>query len=252
MLRPHIVFDIETVLDEDAVARAHKLAPGDVEAVRAAIGDTFPKPAFHKIVAIAAAALTYGAYSQTWSVLEMATLHTGDQTEKELVGKFVDYVRRMTPTLVGYNSLAFDLPVVRARAMLYRQGSWHMAQFNFRPFSEHHVDLCDLLAGRSRTRMTLDEAVRTFGIGAKTEGMDGSKVEDLAKLGAYQEIADYCLDDVVATASLFLLHETFAGRLDEEGFERARQGLVTARDITLRERPDTFICRMAEPLVDNR
>lgn len=165
MLKPHIVFDIETVLDEDAVARAHKLAPGDVNAVKAVIGDTFPKPAFHKIVAIAATTLTYDNYSRQWSVLEMASLHTGDQTEKDLVGKFVDYVRRMTPTLVGYNSLAFDLPVVRARAMLYRQGSWHMAQFNFRPFSEHHVDLCDLLAVRSRTRMTLDEVVRTFGIG---------------------------------------------------------------------------------------
>lgn len=252
MPQPRIVFDIETVLDEDAVARAHKLTLGDTDAVKAIIGDGFPKPAFHKIVAIAAAALTYDAYSQTWSVLEMANLHIGDQTEKELVAKFVDYVRCMTPTLVGYNSLSFDLPVVRARAMLFRQGSWHMAHFNFRPFSEHHVDLCDLLAGRSRSRMTLDEAVRFFDIGAKTEGMDGSKVEDLARQGQFQKIADYCLDDVVATTSLFLLHETFSGRLSKGEFERARRGLAEARAITLRERPTSFICRTAEPLVDNR
>ncbi len=126
MPQPHIVFDIETVLDEEAVARAHKLSPGDMNAVRAIIGDGFPKPAYHKIVAIAAIALTYDVYSRTWSVLEMATLHTGDRSERELVSQFVDYVRRMTPTLVGYNSLAFDLPVVRARAMLHRQarGTW--------------------------------------------------------------------------------------------------------------------------------
>lgn len=100
--------------------------------------------------------------------------------------------------------------------------------------------------------MTLDEAVRFFGIGAKTAGVDGSKVDDLARQGEHQKIADYCLDDVVATASLFLLHEVFHGRLDEENFQRAQQALVTGRDITLRERPSTFICRTAEPLVDNR
>ena len=136
--------------------------------------------------------------------------------------------------------------------MLYRQGSWHMANCNFRPFSEHHVDLCDLLAGRSRSRMSLDQAVRFFGIGAKTDGMDGSKVEELAALGEYQKIADYCLDDVIATASLFLLHETFSGRLSEEGFERVQNDLARAREITIRERPTSFICRTGEPLIDNR
>ena len=239
------------MLDQDAVSRAYKLTPGDANAVKAVIGDEFPKLAFHKIVAIAATTLTYDGHSQTWSILEMAALHIGNQTEKELVGKFVDYVRRTTPALVGYNSLSFDLPVVRARAMLFRQGCWHMAHFNFRPYSEHHVDLCDLLAGRSRSRMTLDQAVRFFGIGSKTAGMDGSKVADLADEGRFQEIADYCLDDVVATASLFLLHETFSGRLSENAFESVQHDLVNAREMTLREPPASFITRNLKPLVDN-
>ena len=51
----------------------------------------------------------------------------------------------MTPTLVGYNSFAFDSkPVVRARASaLLAQGGAHLAHYGFRPFAEHRLDLCD-------------------------------------------------------------------------------------------------------------
>ena len=251
MPKPRIVFDIETILDEEAVARAHKLPPGDQDAVRSIIGEDFPKAAFHRIVAIAATALVYDIHAGAWSVLEMASLHVGDQTEKELVSKFVAYVDCMPPTLVGYNSFAFDLPVVRARAMLYRLKGAHLAHYGFRPFAEHHLDLCDALAARGRGRMTLDEAAQTFRIGSKTPGMDGSKVDELVGQREFEKIADYCLDDVVVTAALFLLHETFSGRLNEEKLERALQGLATARDITRRERPSTFIHSREGLLVDN-
>lgn len=245
MPAPHIVFDIETVLDKDAVARAHKLDPNDAEAIKAAIGEEFPKVAYHQIVAIAATALTYDVDKREWSVLDMASLDAGRFRERELVSRFVDYVDCMRPVLVGYNSVAFDVPVVRARAMIHKLRAAHLVEYRAHRYLERHLDLCDALVGRGRGRLTLDEAARIFDVGAKTEGMDGGKVDDLAARGNYSAIADYCLDDVVATAGLFLLHETLAGRLDDAGFQRDLGKLRTSRVQTLKERPGSFIYQRA-------
>ena len=234
MPAPHIVFDIETILDKEALARAHHIDPADDAAIKEILGDGFPKVAYHQIVAIAATALTYDIQKHEWSVLDMASLHTGRLRECELVSRFVDYVECMQPVLVGYNSVAFDVPVVRARAMMYKLRASHLVEHGARRYRERHLDLCDAIVGRGRGRLTLDEAARAFCVGAKTEGMDGGKVEDLAAEGKFTAIADYCLDDVVATAGLFLLHETLAGRLDNAGFHRDMGKLKTARARTLK------------------
>lgn len=241
MPAPHVVLDIKTVLDEEAVACAYDLQPDDAGGIKAAIGDEFPKAAFHKIVCIAAIALTYDIPHKRWSVLEVASLHAGDRSEKDLVGEFLRYVGCMRPAFVGYNSLGLDLTVVRTRAMQLRLKSTHIAWRDFRPFLDHHVDLCETLSARGRGRMTLDEVARVFGVGAKTSGMDGSRVDDLARDDAYQAIADCCLDSVAATAALFLLHQNFAGILDEEALARARASVTRACDIVRRERPAQFL-----------
>jgi predicted PolB exonuclease-like 3'-5' exonuclease len=49
-----IVWDLETVPDLDAVARAHHLPEVDVEVAREALGEKFPKLPFHQIVCIGA------------------------------------------------------------------------------------------------------------------------------------------------------------------------------------------------------
>lgn len=241
MPAPHIVFDIETILDREALARAHQIDPADDAAIKEALAEEFPKVAFHKIVAIAATAFTYDIHNQEWSVLDMASIHAGRFRERELISRFVDYVECMQPVLVGYNSAAFDVPVVRARAMMHKLRASHLVEHGARRYRERHLDLCDVLVGRGRGRLTLDEAARAFGVGAKMEGMDGGKVEDLAAEGKYDTVADYCLDDVVATAGLFLLHETLSGRLDEAGFHRDMGKLTKARTLTLQQRPDSFI-----------
>lgn len=252
MPAPHIVFDIETILDKDAVARAHHLDADDAEAIKEAVGDEFPKIAYHQIVAIAATALTYDIHNREWSVLDMATVHADRFRERELVSRFVDYVDCMQPVLVGYNSVAFDVPVVRARAMMHKLRASHLVEYGARRYRERHLDLCDALVGRGRGRLTLDEAARVFRVGAKTEGMDGGKVEDLAAEGKFTAIADYCLDDVVVTAGLFLLHETLSGRLNDAGLQRDLGKIAKARSLTLQDRPDSFIHRRAGHLVGPR
>ncbi len=241
MPRPHVVFDIETILDEDAVARAHGFPIGDSDAVAQIIGDNFPKAAFHRVVSIAATTLVYDLQEKEWSVLEMGALHADADNERWLVAEFIKLVECSTPTLVGFNSLGFDLPVIQARAMLHRIRAPHLAAYGFDAYRGHHVDLCDMLAVRGRDRMTLDQAARNFGVGAKAEGMSGTCVADLVRLGEYEAIADYCLTDVVATAGLFLLREAFHGRVDTDGLNKGMNNLLEARAWTMRRRPRTFV-----------
>lgn len=240
---PHVIFDIETVLDTDVFARAHGLPANDHDAIKQAIGDNFPKAPYHRIVAIAATTLTYDLAKREWGVLEMATLSADAAGERELVAEFAQLIDWTMPTLVGYNSINFDAPVVRARAMMHRLKASKLARYNIRGFVDggRHIDLCDIFSPRGRDRMSLDEAARAFGVGAKTEGMDGSQVDDLARRGAFTEIADYCLDDVVATAGLFLLNETVEGRLTAAGLDVGLESLREARDRTLVTRPATFV-----------
>ncbi len=53
-------------------------------------------------------------------------------------------------------------------------------------------------------RFNLDLACKTFGIdSSKSEGQDGRAVETMFREGKYRDIADYCLEDVRATAELY-------------------------------------------------
>lgn len=248
MPRPHIVFDIETILDTEAAERAYKIPASEEAALTEAVG-AFPKTPLHRIVAIAALTLTYDITDQRWTVREMASLHSGGGDDKELVREFLTYLHATGPVLVSYNGAAFDLPVLRARAMLHRLSAPTLALESFKPFSRDHVDLCDTLWGRGPNRMTLDQSARVFDVGAKMQGVDGSKVDALAAIGDFDLIADYCLDDVIITAGLFLLDQTWKGGFSGERMEQAMARLRAARDHIVTARPTSFIRHVPSPLV---
>jgi predicted PolB exonuclease-like 3'-5' exonuclease len=248
MPRPFIVFDVETALDKAAAARAYKVDPNDPEGLTAAVGD-FPKTPFHRIVAIAAMTITYDAFDKRWAVREMATLHTNGGDDADIVRLFLQYLHCTAPIVVSYNGASFDLPVVRARSMIHRISAPALASEAFKPFSRDHLDLCDLLWGRGRDRLTLDQSGRVFGLGTKTEGVDGSKVDDLARAGEFDTIAAYCLDDVVLTAGLFLLYQTWQNTFDVGRLDGAMDSLRHARDRTVAGRSTGFIRSNPMPLV---
>src|SRR5258708_19907558 len=53
-------------------------------------------------------------------------------------------------------------------------------------------------------KFNLDLACKVFGVEtSKGEGLDGRSVETWYRAGRHREIADYCLDEVRATAELF-------------------------------------------------
>jgi predicted PolB exonuclease-like 3'-5' exonuclease len=60
-----------------------------------------------------------------------------------------------------------------------------------------------------------------MGLDGKPSEIDGSQVSDYYRAGRIQEIADYCVTDVINTYRLWLRHELFKGELDIEGFAKS-------------------------------
>jgi predicted PolB exonuclease-like 3'-5' exonuclease len=116
--------------------------------------------------------------------------------------------------------------------LLHNVAGLHLARYSTKYVgraSDHHIDLCEELAGRDgRNRIKLDQACRFLGVEGKTAGMDGAQVSVMTNQGKFREIADYCADDVAATMRLFYRREVHKNRLDAERLQASLDDLETA------------------------
>lgn len=221
-----LVYDLETVPDLDAVARVHRLDPADTAAVRAALGKGFPRPIFHRIVALGALAAEQVA--GVWRVRALTAGHAGERDEAALIADFAGEVARTRPRLVSFNGARFDFPVLRYRALI---AGVPAPGLNARPYDRRYgpdaLDLCDTLSGfDTRAMIGLDALCRVMKIPGKPEGLDGSGVEALARAGRFAEIAAYCKADLLATYRVFLAHERFLGAIDSDSHRTSEAELA--------------------------
>ena len=165
--------------------------------------------------------------------------HIGQRSEAELISAFVDRVGDLRPTLVGFNSHAFDLNVLRYRAMIHAIAAPGLnARGYFKRYDDSAVDLMEVLSGfDARSRMSLDDLARTMAFPGKPEGVDGSRVWDMFKEGRIEDVAHYCEADIVATYRLWLRYELFRGTLTKEGFDASEEDLTGFIRARLEERP---------------
>jgi len=157
-------------------------------------------------------------------VRRLCARHIGDKGEADLVRDFVAALPRDDagngPVLVSFNGGSFDLPILRYRALAH--GAPVPALFAnsgrdyWYRFGRDHIDLCDMLAGfGASARPSLGEMAALLGIPAKLGGMDGTQVEALARAGHLDEIAAYCLGDVIVTFRLMLRFALVRGEIDD-------------------------------------
>jgi hypothetical protein len=143
------------------------------------------------------------------------------KSEFTLVTKVWEHIRAMHHDhvpIVGFNSLSFDIPVLLRRAMISDIGVSPTMVQNLMKRQEqnrHHYDLMQLLGIRSPFSGKIDDQkfstkkqglnyyLRLFGLGSKTDGMDGSFVYPMWQEGLHDEIREYCKTDVLKTAELF-------------------------------------------------
>jgi predicted PolB exonuclease-like 3'-5' exonuclease len=174
-----LVFDLECIRDE-----ALPWEPKEP--------DQFPPPVHHRIVAIG-----YCWLKDDWSVVRMGVL---GPDELDAVATFTAEVRERCPQLIGFNSRRYDVPVLVARCFRHGRSTGWAQRYGNRYKPDIHADISDWLTNYGAAPPTkLDTWARAMGLPGK-RGVDGGDVAELWAAGRWEEIASYCLEDVVTTA----------------------------------------------------
>jgi predicted PolB exonuclease-like 3'-5' exonuclease len=235
---PHIlVWDIETVPDLAGYAAANGHDGKNDDAIRAELGEKFPKHIYHSIICIGALIAHWDG--DHWVVEALGAPHVGERSEKELIAAFVDRIAELKPQLVTFNGSSFDLPVLRYRAMVHKVPAIGLsARPYFHRYTDDAVDLCDVLSSFSTgAKCTLHEVCRVMGLPGKPNGIDGAQVDKYFREGRLREIADYCESDIVNTYRLWLRHELFRGTLTHVGLEASETILKQFIDTRISTKP---------------
>ena len=219
-----MVIDIETVPDKDHFT-----------------GEGFPKPPFHKVVAIGflAAEIERDGDKDLYHLSEMRCGGEASYGEKELIQAFFTYFERLKPRLVSFNGRSFDLPVLKYRAMVHAiSAPWlHTRDYNYRYSFDSHCDLMEALTDfGASTRVKLDEVCSVFGFPGKV-GMDGSQVKEYFEAGKIEEIRNYCETDILNTYLVYLRYALHTGRLTPDGYDKAVSDLISLIETEQAKRP---------------
>lgn len=105
-------------------------------------------------------------------------------------------------TLVGFNSLGFDLRVLGQESGMVNECKWLAAQ---------HIDLYWHIFCAMGYGPGLDRLAKGMGLPGKTAGMDGAKAPELWAQGQRQKVIDYCVQDTRLTMDLFRLGNEMGG-----------------------------------------
>jgi predicted PolB exonuclease-like 3'-5' exonuclease len=221
-----MAWDLETVPDLSAARRMLNLPEANDIEVREALGEGFPKLPLHKIVCIGALIAEFD--NAIWNIRALGAPHIGERTEAQLITGFVDKIAESKPQLVSFNGNSFDLPVLRYRAMLHQLPAPGLAaRPYYHRYTEDALDLCDALSSfDGRLKLKLGDLCQTLGMRGKSDGIDGSQVEQMVAEGRISDVAAYCECDVVCTYEIWLRYRLFRGTLSAEAYEASRAALL--------------------------
>ncbi|HUP62762.1 MAG TPA: ribonuclease H-like domain-containing protein [Thermoanaerobaculia bacterium] len=214
-----LVIDIETVgtpWDElDPYVREYiikGLSDGDAEEARRAGGLS---PFRGRIVAIGVINIGDGRSCALYEVpgqTDVRTEKAGARTyisgtEKQILEKFWGFFDSDS-RFISFNGRQFDGPFLMIRSAIHGitpKRDLVGYRYGFHPNCDLREALNFFGTTNSRQfKFNLDLACKVFGVEtSKGEGMDGRSVEAKYYAGKHREIADYCLEDVRATAELY-------------------------------------------------
>jgi len=214
-----LVIDIETVgfpwEEIDPYVREYLikgLSEGDAEETRRAGGLS---PFRGKIVAIGVIRLDDGRSCALYEVpgqTELRVERAGSRTyisgsEKQILEKFWEFFDNDS-RFISFNGRQFDGPFLMIRSAIHGvipKRDLVGYRYGYHPNCDLREALNFFGTTNSRQfKFNLDLACKTFGVEtSKSEGVDGRSVETWYRAGRHREIADYCLEDVRATAELY-------------------------------------------------
>jgi DNA polymerase elongation subunit (family B) len=125
-------------------------------------------------------------------------------SESELLEAFWDILRKNRGRVVSFNGRGYDGPVLMVRsAQLGIRPTVNLAGYRYDMAS--HADLMEVFnfQGTTRDNYSLDYWCRRFDIESPKGSIDGSQVGRAYREGRIEDIGEYCLRDVRATAALY-------------------------------------------------
>lgn len=145
------------------------------------------------------------APERDWEKVQNSKIFRGD--EREVLEKFWEKVAPRNgrpPRLVSYNGRTYDGPMLMIRS----------AQLGVRPTRNlvpkrwdmaEHCDLMEVFnfQGTVRDSYSLEYWCRRFDVESPKGSIDGSQVARVYRQGRIDDIGEYCLRDVRATAQLY-------------------------------------------------
>lgn len=204
----HLIVDIETIRNPDVPYTGEEKA------------GSLPAAPHHKIVVLGSLLLEGASLD-----FKPVGYHL-DLDERIGIARFDAVLSARDVQLVTFAGRGFDVPVIAARAFhygipldrLYRRGRHEDLRNRY---DDAHLDLMEEFSERGASpRPRLDAAARLIGFPGKT-GVSGGDVARLVAEGRIEEVATYCLEDLVTTAAVFLRWKRLTGELDVAGYGRA-------------------------------
>ena len=250
------VFDIETVPDTKCVENLTGFSEPCAEARKAELeryhlevtkgASAFPRQPFHRVVAISflQAEIEHHNAKESYYLHELRTGGEAGFNEEKILQGFFQYFEHLKPRLVSFNGRAFDLPVLKYRAMahgisapwLYGAGDkWNSYQSRYS--ADWHCDLSDVLRDFGASpAIRLAEVCAVMGFPGKF-GMDGSQVSDLVDVGKIQAVRDYCETDVLNTYLVYLRYVLHKGSISRESYNRCISDIIAMIEHSSADRP---------------
>ena len=130
-------------------------------------------------------------------------------------------------SLLSFNGIRFDLPVLMARAMAQDVPvsfpRYQKLIQNYGRSSRYHYDLMGILSDWDKSRWKkLDFFLDLFGIKRTVTDMDGSQVYDVWKERNFVKLMNYCYDDTLSLIHLFERVESWV-KVPKDQFEKKEQ-----------------------------
>lgn len=221
---PHtriVCLDIETAPDRDRMP--------------AAWGAKFPKPLWHRVVAISVVEAQIVADrdgGERYAVTGCRSGGATDWDEARLLRAFWGYFAREPSRVVTWNGRAFDMPVLLQRTMVHglTARGWHGSGGRREGYTNRfsdgwHCDLMDALSTYGAcARLSLDEAARALDLPGKIGG-HGGDVEAMTLAGEVERVRAYCEGDVLNLFGLYCRYALLTGLQTPAGHAASLDGL---------------------------
>jgi len=153
------------------------------------------------------------------------------QTERSIIGTFLQAIGKHHPQLVGYNSHSADLKILVQRGVVNGLSApdfcrrpdkpWEGADY-FARGSESNIDLLDIFGSWGKGGASLNDIASLSGIPGKFETA-GEQVAQMWLTGRWREIVEYNCYDALTTYLVWLRLAFFGGHLTREQYDEEQE-----------------------------